>query len=412
MRASRTVSLRSAFTLVEMLAAVAVLALVILTGSAITMAASNVMTFNNKHMDANGQARMVFDRMANDFARMTKRRDVDYLFWKPANASPTTKGINDTMYFFTEASGYFDSNTFSQGVHSGSGATASSEQNAFTLVGYRVNNLSTSPNYSQLERLGLPLSWDGGTPTGTTTLTGTLLVDMTFLTYPPAGTSPGGGNISCAYDSSTLRAAYPQVGTAAGNYNNGTDTTYDPIGSQVFRMEYSFQLKDGTLSDKPIMVTSSSNGVPSSTITATTHPTYANDSTLAGGSWSVNSRWWDSTNQIGYICVDATPSYAVWHEIGIQDVAAIIVTIAVVDKQALVYLKSVNGDLNSIAAALPDYVPTHNGGDPAYLLNPLDSTSWAAALLPGGAVSSKMSLPQPLISQIRLYQRSFYLDNF
>ena len=47
-----------------------------------------------------------------------------------------------------------------------------------------------------------------------------------------------------------------------------------------------------------------------------------------------------SNNQIGYICLDATPNYAVWHEIGIQDIAAIIVTIAVIDKQGLIYVKS------------------------------------------------------------------------
>ena len=122
--------------------------------------------------------------------------------------------------------------------------------------------------------------------------------------------------------------------------------------------------------------------------------------------------------------MDATPGYAVWHEIGIQDVAAIIVTIAVIDKQGLSYIQARGGDLKNIAAALPDYsltaTPTTSSvaGDPGYLLDAKKSTapvSWAYALLPGNGVSKvtgTSKLPQTMISQIRLYQRYFYLNNF
>ncbi len=153
------------------------------------------------------------------------------------------------------------------------------------------------------------------------------------------------------------------------------------------------------------------NGVPSSTITATAHPQPTNDSSTSGGSWSVGSRWWDKTNEIGYICIDPTPGYAVWHEIGMQDVSAVIVTIAVIDKQGLAYMKARSGDLKNVAALLPDYVM---GSDPAYLLNPANGASWAYALLPGNSVSKMAApaLPQPMISQIRLYQRCFYLENY
>ena len=170
---------------------------------------------------------MVFDRMANDFGRMTKRTDLDYIFCKPTNATPTTKGINDTMFFYSEASGYFDSSTFvAQGIPAG--ATATSEQNSYSLVGYRVSNDSTSPTYNQLERLGLPLSWDGGKydvrpnqkHSGPT-------YAMAFLTYPPAGTDSTkhkSGTISTAFDSSTFESDYPEVGTIGGYYNDGQDT--------------------------------------------------------------------------------------------------------------------------------------------------------------------------------------------
>jgi prepilin-type N-terminal cleavage/methylation domain-containing protein len=425
----RDVFSRAGFTLVEMLAAVAVLTLIVLAGSALTITASSLLTYNNKHMDANDQARTVFDRMANDFARMSKRRDVDFIFWKATSATPTTAGINDTMYFYTEASGYFDSTTFTtEGIPAGYTGNAS-EENAYTLAGYRVNNLSTSPSYNQLERLGLPLSWDGGNyaaSAGNTHTPGTTYA-MAFLTYPPVGTDATAtiaGNVSTAFDSSTFggspptfAANFPQVGTSAKNYNDGTDTTYDTIGSQVFRLEYAFQLKDGTLSDKPMMVASNANGIPLSLITSTTtgaHPSLKDDSLNdnSTGSWSVGGRWWDAKHHIGYICVDSSPGYAVWHQIGLQDVAAIIVTIAVIDKQGLLYMKAKGGDLSKVAGVLPDYTP---GSDPAYLLNPTNTTSWAYALLPGHAVSAlaaPSNLSQAMISQIRIYQRCFYLDNF
>ena len=268
---------------------------------------------------------------------------------------------------------------------------------------------------------------------------------VTFLTYPPAGIDvagtvvnpsgisyggdPAGVNYSAAFFNSTLAGAFGNsgnpgslpsaVGTEAGNFNDSTDTAYRSIGSQVFRFEYSFQLRDGTMSDKPMMVTSASNGVPSSTVTATQRPLPTNDSTAGGGGWTIGSRWYDATNHIGYICLDATPNYAIWHEIGLQDIAAIVVTIAVIDKQGLIYTKAIGGDLKNVAAKFPDYVATTSTstvtGDPAYLLDPTNSNGWANALLPGNAISKLTGvnkLPQAMISQIRLYQRYFYLNNF
>ena len=147
---------RAGFTLVEILVAIAVLAIIIVVAAKMTSTASAVATVSDKHIDANDQARMVFDRMADDFARIVRRRDADYLFWK--NAASGSTGTNDVMYFYTEGASYFDSTTFnasSGGIPSG--ATNNSEKNEISLVGYRVNNISTSPDYNQLERLGKAL---------------------------------------------------------------------------------------------------------------------------------------------------------------------------------------------------------------------------------------------------------------
>lgn len=475
---ARPHSLRAGFTLVELLVAIAVLAIILVVAAQILSTTGKLTTVNNKHMDANDQARMVFDRMADDFASIVRRKDVDYLFWKNTPATTPTTGVNDTMYFYTEGASYFDNSSF--GLSSSLAALGYSypqlAKNSVSLVGYRVNNnggtySSTDTSYYQLERLGKALSWDGGAYNSGQSANNSVQPNfVVFLTYPPAGTDVIGGtyngifyngditgiNYSAAYFNSTLWGAYSDnssqnfgqnpstVGTKSGAFNDSTDTSYRTMGSQVFRFEYCFLLKDGTYSDKPIMVAataSDANGVPSSKITGTTRPYYTASgvkypldssqvlTTAAnGGSTSVaaGSRYWDTTDHIGYICVDPALNSAVWREIGIQDVSAIIVTIAVIDRQGLTFVNAKNGDLSKIAAKLLDYSPTVKWpastatGNPSYLLDPTKSTapvSWAYALLPGQTVSTtaitgSIKMPQSMISQIRLYQRYFYLNNF
>ncbi len=397
---------------------------------------------------------------------MVRRKDVDYIFWK--NTPNTTTGTNDAMYFYSEGASYFDSSIF---LPVTGYPYVEFEKNSVSLVGYRVNNLPASdypsgsnPDYNQLERLAKALSWDGGAYNASQPTQNSVQPNMeVLLTYPPTGNDPVNGpsymdptviGYSTAYFNSTLAGAYSNnssdnygdlngggnsaVGTYPGGsplttvFNDSTDTSYRSVGSQVFRFEYSFQLKDGTMSDKPMMVHSASisNGVPSSIITGGANgqrplPTDDSGNNAGDGTFAIGSRWWDPNNHIGYICLDATPNYAVWHEIGIQDVAAIIVTIAVIDKQGLTYIKARGGDLKNIAAKLPDYsmtaTPTAAGtvaGDPAYLLDPNKSTnpvSWTYALLPGKGVSTvtgTSKLPQAMISQIRVYQRYFYLNTY
>src|SRR5437879_1770459 len=87
------------FTLVEMLVSTAVLVLLILVVTQLVNSTALTATGSRKHTDADGQARMIFDRMANDFGRMVIRKDVDYLFTKQAG--------NDGMVFYSEAPAYF-----------------------------------------------------------------------------------------------------------------------------------------------------------------------------------------------------------------------------------------------------------------------------------------------------------------
>lgn len=396
--------IRSGFTLIEILVAVAVLALLIAIIGQIVSTASKVTTISNKHIDANTQARTVFDRMATDFSRMVKRNDVDYIFFK---ANATTTGPNDTMYFFSEGASYYNTSLFTSNL-----------KNSVSVVGYRINNgnggsfTSGTPPYGQLERLGRFLQWDAQSIAS--------FPPVAFLTYPPAGTASG-NTYSAAYLNSTIQGAYATcglltngsgskalVGTLAKNFNDSGDPSYHVLGSNVFRFEFSFQMKDGTESIIPVMTQSAANGLPTATTITTTPPT----ATAASPTYTVGSRWYDSSNQIGYICVDATASKAVWHEIGLQDISAIVVTIAVIDNQGQLYLKT-HPTINPVTTLAAQFV---DSPDPSISSPSGIAQTWNAAITPTSAtvpsaVSTATGLPQSMVSQIRVYQRFFYINN-
>jgi prepilin-type N-terminal cleavage/methylation domain-containing protein len=375
---------RSGFTLAELLVAMAILTIIVAALGTIMGTASNLTTTNDNHIDADGRARTVFDRMANDFAQMVKRSDIDFIFFK-------APGGNDTMFFYTEGASYYD------------GATPAGPdfKNRVSLVGYRINQSPASTStYGQMERLGKALMWDVG---------GGSDASMMFLNYPP----PTAGGSCAAYPYSTLSggASGSAIGTPGNNFTDGADTSYHPLGSNVFRLEYSFQLKDGTQSNIPVMLKATAqnaNGVFSSN-TSSGPPTSSADSSSG---YAAGSRWYDSTDQIGYICVDPTAGLAVWHEIGIQDISAVVVTIAVMGDQGMAFVKNAKISWPTIVQQFAPSPDPTNDPDPAK-----DTvTTWTSAITPaagGGksAVSSATNIPQTMVSQIRIYQRFFYINN-
>src|SRR5436190_11660926 len=125
----------SAFTLLELLFSIAFLRLLIVLVARIMSSATLATSQSTKQMDSNSQVRLIFERMANDFAGIIKRQDIDYIFAK--------QNGNDTMYFFSEAAKYFDT------------SVADSAKSSVSLVGYRINSSF------QLERLSRGLTWDG-----------------------------------------------------------------------------------------------------------------------------------------------------------------------------------------------------------------------------------------------------------
>jgi hypothetical protein len=124
------------------------------------------------------------------------------------------------------------------------------------------------------------------------------------------------------------------------------DASYEIAGSQVFRFEYYYLLRNGAFSDIP----------------------------------------WDTS--AGHFAVD-----------GMQDVSAIVVNIAVIDAKSKVLLRddqlatlSTSGNTNF----LPDYTL---GMTPGQL-----RTQWQ------NKVNAITSLPRPALSGIRFYERYLYLS--
>ncbi len=188
---------------------IAVLAIVIVLVAFLMSGATLATNQSGKRMDSDSQVRMVFDRMAADFAAIMRRNDANYIFAKRTG--------NDTMYFYSEAPTYFDS------------SLSDSAKNLVALVGYRINS-----NY-QLERLSQGLRWDGTFSSSTSP--GSII----FLTYP-AGTS-------VPDPASTIAGNWASVvGTAGSGYSDGTSSNYHVLGDQVYRLEVSFLQTNGTLS--------------------------------------------------------------------------------------------------------------------------------------------------------------------
>ena len=354
----------SGFTILELLVSAAVFTMLAVLIAQLTISATAVSTSGTKRMDADSQARLIFDRMANDFAKMVKRPDADCIFAKQPG--------NDAMFFYSEAPAYAAS------------SLGSTTKNTVALVGYRINTNSSKyqpPNYAAgypvLERLGEMLAWDGTTSNDATAAQdNTGPGGMVFFAYPAGSATPD--------PASTLDGNWANtIGTASNHYADGTDKDYHVLSDTVYRMEISFLLTDGTVSTMPVTNPSTTTN----NLAASAAPTVAADRSAG---YSAGSRWLNTTTGRGYICTDATTGAAVWNPIGVQDVSAIIVAIALLDNTS----RKIVVRYDSMATALPDAVGS----------TPIAKTWMSGNYLTGSGI------PQAAASQLRIYQRTFYLN--
>lgn len=175
--------LQSAFTLMELLVAMGVLALIIALCIHLVDSGRKVTEIGGKHADADAQARALFDRMALDFAQMVRRLDVDCSLKDSGNPQPG----NDQIAFYSQVPGYPDSGSYSP----------------VSLVGYRVDATG------RLQRLGCGLPWNGAATSDQ---------PMMFLPLKIADTLPSATNLDM-------------------------DDNYELAGPQVLRMEYYYVMK-------------------------------------------------------------------------------------------------------------------------------------------------------------------------
>lgn len=198
-----------AFTIVELLVSVAVLVVLVLLMGQLFNSAATITTSGNKRMNAEGQLRPLFDRMAVDFSQMLKRSDVDYYL----KTSSNSQAGNDQIAFYSTVSGYYPS---------------TGSQSPISVVGYRINSISGSTSFNKLERMSKGLVWNGVSTT-----------DSPILFAPVPLASPS------TLPSPTGTPAFPTAG------NSTADPDYELIAPYVFRFEYYYLLKNGSFSVTP-----------------------------------------------------------------------------------------------------------------------------------------------------------------
>jgi len=220
------------FTLAELLVSVFVMVIIVFLVAQLVTSATAITRTGNKHIDTDTQARVVFDRMALDFAQMVKRTDVDYYVKQRSGYNGHGNGHgwgqghhgdlgSDQLAFFSHVPGYYP-----DGYLSG-------QQSPISLVSYRVNeSTSSNPAYGKLERLAKGLVWNA---VDTNINQNTAKYPIVFLPQTIAGIG---------------RPWAPAINND-NNANNSSDPDYEVIGPGVFRFEYYYLLKNGRVTDWP-----------------------------------------------------------------------------------------------------------------------------------------------------------------
>jgi prepilin-type N-terminal cleavage/methylation domain-containing protein len=340
------------FTLAELLVSVFVLALIILMVGQLMTSATAITRTGNKHIDTDTQARVVFDRMALDFAQMLKRTDIDYYVKGPTGIynghgnghgwgqrRQTGQQGSDQMAFFSQVPGYYP---------------ASGAQSPLSLVAYRVNenNGGGNPAYLKLERMAKGLLWNG-------VENGNRQPSHSQFTSPMVFLGDGRSDL-------LIRNRWPDAvsGTTA-------NADYETIGPGVFRFEYYYLIKtSGRLDDTP----------------------------------------WDKFARSAQTTLTTPQS------IGLTDIEAIIVAIAVIDPAGRALIDAANpNSLDDLASDMPDFRSARGRGmGGTKNIGDLEA-DWQASLLNvigSGQTSNNTPVPPEAAKAIRIYSKTFDLRTY
>src|ERR1700761_6551004 len=102
-----------AFTLVEVLVAIAVLALLVALLGQLFINTTAASAISSNHMESDARVRLLFERMSADFSHILRRTDVDYYLKSPSytewatstgtlNTPSNLQAGNDQIAFFSE----------------------------------------------------------------------------------------------------------------------------------------------------------------------------------------------------------------------------------------------------------------------------------------------------------------------
>jgi hypothetical protein len=347
-----------AFTLVEIMLSLAVLLLLVVLFAEMISRATAITRIDSRHVDTDTQARGVLDRISADIGRMLKRTDLDYYVKQPTGYNGHGNGH---AYGHKVQTGQPVSDQiafFCQTPgYPDSGFTATSpEEGTVSLVAYRVNDDdSTQPGYLQLARMSKGLLWNSVSNNSNLNNQGTKL-PLVFLPQTIAGMG---------------KPWYAAVNSDTSTFSR--DQQYEVIGPDVFRFEYYYLLKSGAVKGEPWDVT-----------VRTTQQT-VNTVSVSGNNY--------------------------WAPIGLGDVQAIAVAVAVIDRANRLLVNSVSSTaLLDLASDLADFKDAKGLGNPAQKIGEMED-SWnqtLATVTSQGVTSSGSRVPPEAAKAIHVYSR--YID--
>jgi hypothetical protein len=341
------------FTIAELLVSVFVLVLVIFMVTQLMTSATAITRTGHKQIDTDTQARVVFDRMALDFAQMVKRIDIDYYVKQRTgynghgNGHGWGQGHNgdlgsDQIAFFSQVPGYNpDSSQYS-----------ATKQSPISLVAYRVNERTSSdPAYGRLQRMAKGLLWNGVYNSINLNNPGTTY-PIVFLPQTISGIANAG------------KMWYAVIYN--NNNPNSDDDDYEIIGPGVFRFEYYYLLKNGRVTDWP----------------------------------------WDRWDFPDQQTINSPQQF------GLSKVESIAVTIAVIDPAGRALVNSITPDrILDIAADMADFKNARGRGVGGQKIGDLEA-QWQGvveSIAQNGQTPSGSPVPREAAKMIRIYNRYFDL---
>jgi hypothetical protein len=341
----------SGFTLAELLVSMGVLVIITLMLTQLMTSTTAITRTAHKYIDTDTQARVVFDRMALDFAQIVKRTDVDYYVKQRAaynghgNGHGWGRGKNadlgsDQIAFFSQVPGYYPS-----GFPSGT-------ESPISLVSYRVTESNPSdPAYCRLVRLAKGLRWNAVDTS----------INQNSATYPIVFLPQTIGGIGRPWG-----PAINNNNNCSGA-NNSCDADYEVTGPGVFRFEYYYLLKNGWVTDWP----------------------------------------WDRRD-------DTTNRYTISDPpaIGLSQVEAIGVAIAVIDPASRALIDAASSTrILDFAGDFPDFKSAHGLGNQSKQIGDLEY-QWKTIVestVQNGRSPSGLVIPSEAAKGIRIYGRYFDL---